>query len=83
MFTAGEHRDGSPQRVRVEVPEEEKTNEVKILLQRFDENLGWYTANSMNLPRCQIPLLQQAIERLNSPSSPRSDNVIPFPSVCS
>ena len=68
------------QRIQVTV---EPTRRAKICLESYDDNLGWYTAASLSIPLHQLPLLEQAIERIrveNPPQrQPTTGNIIPFP----
>jgi hypothetical protein len=59
----------------------EPSERAKISLESYDDNLGWYTAASVSIPLHQLPLLQQAIERMQvSPQQEqRTGNIIPFP----
>ena len=57
---------------------------VKIRVESFDENLGWYTSGSLSLPIHQLPLLEQALSALGAEddSETRSDEkVIAFPGL--
>ena len=61
----------------------EPSERAKICLESYDDNLGWYTAASLSIPLHQLPLLEQAIERMRSleakPQQPQGGNIIPFP----
>lgn len=61
----------------------EPSERAKICLESYDDNLGWYTAASLSIPLHQLPLLEQAIERMRSltakPQQPQTGNIIPFP----
>ena len=67
------------QRIQVII---EPAERAKICLESYDDNLGWYTAASLSIPMHQLPLLEQAIERmraLNTPPQRSAGKVIPFP----
>jgi len=55
----------------------------KICLESYDDTLGWYTAGSLSIPLHQLPLLEQAIERMRvhaAAQPPRATgNIIPLP----
>jgi len=61
----------------------EPADRAKICLESYDDNLGWYTAASLSIPLNQLPLLEQAIERMRafatSAKQPQSGNIIPLP----
>ena len=40
--------------------------QVKICLERFDQQLGWYTAGSLVLPLSQAALLQQTLQNVGT-----------------
>ncbi len=48
---------------RVNVVRETQGSEkiVKIIVERYDEGLGWYQAGALTVPLHQLPLLQQAL----------------------
>src|SRR5262245_25220849 len=58
---------------------------VRISLERHNAALGWYTAGSMCLPLCQLPLLQQALDELSvplcetCPDPTCTRKIVPFP----
>ncbi len=53
------------QRVNV-VRETQGTEKViKIVLERYDETLGWYQAGALSVPLHQLPLMQQALSEFN------------------
>ena len=67
------------QRIQVTL---EPRDRAKICLESYDDNLGWYTAASLSIPLHQLPLLEQAIERMRLESSALSgpaEKIIPFP----
>lgn len=67
------------QRIQVTV---EPSQRAKICLESYDHNLGWYTAASLSIPLNQLPLLEQAIERIRLENPPQSGaKIIPFPRV--
>lgn len=70
------------QRIAVSDVEGEQ-DAVKIQVERFDENLGWYTANSLEIPRSQLPLLEQSLARVHdgSKNEHAGETVVPFPTV--
>jgi hypothetical protein len=60
----------------------EPAERAKICLETYDDNLGWYTAASLSIPLHQLPLLEQAIERMRArnaaPERP-GGKIVPFP----
>ena len=58
---------------------------VRISLERHDDELGWYTAGSMCIPLCQLPVLEQALDELSASQSFAcaqamcGRKIIPFP----
>ncbi|MDB6024630.1 MAG: hypothetical protein JWM68_853 [Verrucomicrobiales bacterium] len=48
---------------RVNVVRETQGSEkiIKIILERYDEKLGWYQSGALSLPLHQLPLLQQSL----------------------
>lgn len=58
---------------------------IRISLERHDDELGWYTAGSMCIPLCQLPVLEQALEELSASQSFAcakaicGRKIIPFP----
>lgn len=70
------------QRIGVEI--ERPRQLVKIRVEHYDETLGWYTSGSLSLPLRELPLLQQAIEEMQSgvgSSEPELAQIIPFPGL--
>lgn len=70
------------QRVQLDLECPGRRGRVKIRVESYDENLGWYTAGSLSLPLAQLPLLEQAVEEMRAraramDSSPAT--IIPFP----
>ncbi|MGH9341783.1 MAG: hypothetical protein ACRD1R_19890 [Acidobacteriota bacterium] len=66
------------ERVQVELESEQ----IKIRSERYDENLGWYTAGSLSLPLNQLALLEQALELAKNRRTERSPAVVlPFPTA--
>lgn len=60
----------------------EPQQRAKICLESYDDNLGWYTAASLSIPLHQLPLLEQAIERMrveNPAPAGTTGKIIPFP----
>ena len=49
------------QRVYVTRETEGADKLIKIVLERFDEGLGWYQAGALSVPLHQLPLLQQSL----------------------
>ncbi|HZO86406.1 MAG TPA: hypothetical protein VFC26_14400 [Verrucomicrobiae bacterium] len=67
------------QRIQVTL---EPRDRAKICLESYDDNLGWYTAASLSIPLHQLPLLEQAIERMrveNPTPGQSAAKIIPFP----
>ena len=67
------------QRIQVLLEPRERA---KICLESYDDNLGWYTAASLSIPLHQLPLLEQAIDRMradNAQQPPHANKIIPFP----
>ncbi|MFB6345396.1 MAG: hypothetical protein ABEK50_06450 [bacterium] len=59
-----------------------ESDEVKISVERFDENLGWYTAGSMRVPRHMLPMLEQALQQEHqSGETGENGTVLPFPTI--
>lgn len=54
------------QRVQVMRDTQGAEQVIRISLERHDETLGWYTAGSMCIPLCQLPVLQQALDELSA-----------------
>jgi hypothetical protein len=62
----------------------EPAERAKICLESYDDNLGWYTAASLSIPLHQLPLLEQAIERMRAHEVPQqrtTGKIIPFPAT--
>ena len=61
--------------------------QIKISVERYDDCLGWYSAGALSIPLHQQPLLQQALNDLQTTSScsdcAETDcsgkKIIPFP----
>ena len=71
----------SPQRIQVTI---EPSQRAKICLESYDDSLGWYTAASLSIPLHQLPLLEQAIERMrveNAAPVQATEKIIPFPGM--
>jgi hypothetical protein len=53
---------------RVQVTRDTQGAEVviRISLERHDTALGWYTAGSMCIPLCQLPVLEQALDEMSA-----------------
>jgi hypothetical protein len=72
---------------RVEVTRDTQGAEqvVRISLERHDTVLGWYTAGSMCIPLCQLPVLEQALDELSASQCLQcteatcARKIIPFP----
>lgn len=71
------------QRVQVELQPDHDEKRVKIRIESFDEHLGWYTAGSLQLALCQLPLLEQAVVEMRKlqpeHQDPVEEKIIPFP----
>lgn len=82
MSFSQKHAQTQQQRISV-VETDGENDTVKIQVERHDENLGWYTANSLEISRPLLPLLEQSLDRIHKqPSSNHSENnVIPFPTL--
>ena len=82
MSLSQKQAQAQDQRVSV-IESERDPDSVKIHLERFDENLGWYTANSLEIPRSQLPLLEQSLDRhlKQAPDHIPEGTVIPFPTI--
>ena len=63
----------------------EPSDRAKICLESYDDSLGWYTAASLSIPLNQLPLLEQAIERMRTLTAnaqqPQIANIIPLPGL--
>lgn len=53
------------QRIQVAKETQGEDTVLKILLERFDVVLGWYSAGALTIPLHQLPLLQQALEEMD------------------
>ena len=73
------------QRVQVARDTQGTEQVIRISLERHDDALGWYTAGSMCIPLCQLPVLQQALDELSASQcltcmeATCSRKIIPFP----
>jgi len=73
------------QRVQVTRDTQGAEQVVRISLERHDDALGWYTAGSMCIPLCQLPVLQQALDEMSAleclacTEKTCSRKIIPFP----
>jgi hypothetical protein len=68
------------ERVQAELQNTPSGRQVRIVLERHDEKLGWYTSGGLTLPLHQLPLLEQAIADMrHTPSEPEFADIIPFP----
>jgi hypothetical protein len=73
------------QRVQVTRDTQGAEEVVRISLERHDDALGWYTAGSMCIPLCQLPVLQQSLDEmsalqcLNCTEATCGRKIIPFP----
>lgn len=68
------------QRIQVETGRDSEGQRVTIRVESYDERLGWYTAGSLALPLCQLPLLEQALEEMRRCNqSDEEAKIIPFP----
>lgn len=61
---------------------------VKITVERHDDILGWYSAGSLSIPLCQLPVLEQALAELSRSQcinceTACSRKIIPFPLMAS
>ncbi|HTD87331.1 MAG TPA: hypothetical protein VK850_12205 [Candidatus Binatia bacterium] len=63
----------------------EPSDRAKICLESYDDNLGWYTAASLSIPLHQLPLLEQAIERMRALTAnaqqAQGGNIIALPNL--
>ena len=72
------------QRINVEMERHPHEQRVKIRVEHYEENLGWYSAGSLSLPLHQLPLLEQAVEKMRAYESSEesvSRKIIPFPGM--
>ena len=70
------------QRVKVDMERAGPRACVKVRVESYDENLGWYTAGSLSFPLCQLPLLEQAIQAMRTQTGAAHGSpgkIIPFP----
>jgi len=73
------------QRVQVTRDTQGAEQVVRISLERHDVALGWYTAGSMCIPLCQLPVLEQALDELSASQGLKcteavcARKIIPFP----
>jgi hypothetical protein len=68
------------QRVQVETESHPSGKRVKIRLENYAEQLGWYTSGSLTLPLHQLPLLEQAVAEMRARKFAAEENeIIPFP----
>ncbi len=73
------------QRVQVTHDTQGAEQVVRISLERHDAALGWYTAGSMCIPICQLPVLEQALSELSASQFLKctpatcARKIIPFP----
>lgn len=74
------------QRIEVGIEVRGSAKRLKICLENHHESLGWYTAGCLSIPLHQLPLLEQAIQRLKSyevstEAESLEDKIIPFDSI--
>ena len=72
------------QRVQLETEEHPAGRRVKIRVESFDENLGWYSSGSLSLPIHQLPLLEQALSAMGAEDQSEycaDEKVIAFPGL--
>ena len=72
------------QRIEVTLETGQGPKRLKISLESHDSTLGWYRAASLSIPLHQVPLLEQAIERMRTiePAEKLTDSkIIPFPGL--
>ncbi len=73
------------QRVQVSRDTQGAEQVVRITLERHDAALGWYTAGSICIPLCQLPVLEQALDELSASQCLQcteatcARKIIPFP----
>lgn len=68
------------QRVQVEIEPHQSGKRVKIRLENYDVQLGWYPAGSLSLALHQLPLLEQAVAEMRACKfSEDTDKIISFP----
>jgi hypothetical protein len=68
-----------PQRVAVELEPSTCGKRIRIRLENYDANLGWYPSASVTLPLHQLPILEQAIAEMRQQEW--SCEIIPFPGI--
>ena len=54
------------QRIQVGLQGHGPAARLKICLQNHHESLGWYTAGCLSIPLHQVPLLEQALDRVRN-----------------
>ena len=72
------------QRIQVTLETSENSKRMKISLESHDQSLGWYRAASLSIPLHQLPLLEQAINRMRTiepAEKPTGAKIIPFPGL--
>jgi hypothetical protein len=72
------------QRINVEMEQHQQGPQVRIRIEHYEQNLGWYPAGSLLLPLHQLPLLEQAVAEMRAcqPSEESlSQKIIPFPGM--
>ena len=72
------------QRIDVTLETSAGSKRMKIFLESHDPSLGWYRAASLSIPLHQLPLLQQAIDRMRTiepAEKPTGARIIPFPGL--
>ncbi len=70
------------ERVSAEIEHVETERRVKIRVESFDAQLGWYSSASLSLGLDQLPLLEQAIAEMRRCERHRATagcSIIPFP----
>jgi hypothetical protein len=68
------------QRMQVQIEQYGSEKHVKIRMERHDDKLGWYTAGSISIPLCQLPLLEQAVAEMRAwERAEEASKIIPFP----
>jgi len=75
------------QRIQVEFESQPTGRCVRIRVENYNANLGWYTAGSLSFPFHQLPLLEQAVRELGAQAPCQDEstlgNIIPFPGLVS
>ena len=72
------------QRIEVTLETGQGPKRMKISLESHDPTLGWYRAASLTVPLHQLPLLEQAIDRMRTiepAEKPTGAKIIPFPGL--